>query len=153
MLHAIALAHRFGRPVFLDTAPAVSVPEDIWGQVHLVRANAREASVHTGEASSEAFFCMGCPRGAIQAGSEGNVLMWQGGEIFLPVLPVKVIDKTGAGDAFIAALAVAFLEGQPWTEAGWFANAASALTTTRLSAGPGLPRRQDVVSLLHKFRV
>lgn len=48
VLHAIALAHRFGRPVFLDTAPVVSVPEDIWGQVYLVRANAREASVHTG---------------------------------------------------------------------------------------------------------
>ena len=78
--------------------------------------------------------------------------MWHGGEVFLPVIPVKTIDKTEASDAFIGALAVAFLEGQSWIEAGWFANAAPALATTRFGAEPRLPRRQEVISLLRAFR-
>lgn len=98
------------------------------------------------------FFTRGVRVVAIQAGSEGNVLMWQNGEVFLPAIPVKTIDKTGSGDAFIAALAVALLEGQPWTDAGWFANAAAALTTTRLGASPGIPSRRDVISFMDALR-
>lgn len=161
VLHAITWAHRLGRRVLLDAAPAVSLPEEVWPQVYLVRANAKETSlltgieVHDADTAREAakhFFERGVQVVSIQAGAQGNILMWHGGEVFLPVIPVKTLDKTGAGDTFIAALAVALLEGQPWTEAGWFANAAAALTTTRLGAEPGLPKRQDVLSLLHELR-
>ena len=147
--------------MLVDAAPAVSLPEEVWRQVYLVRTNAREASLLTGvevhdagtaREAAKLFFERGVQVVSIQAAAQENILMWHGDEIFLSVIPIKTLDKTGAGDTFIAALAVALLEGQPWTEAGWFANAAAALTTTRLGAEPGLPRRQEVLSLLHELR-
>jgi hypothetical protein len=42
----------------------------------------------------------------VQAGDEGNLIVWDGGETLLPKIPVRSIDSTGAGDAFAAALAV-----------------------------------------------
>jgi sugar/nucleoside kinase (ribokinase family) len=84
VLPAISWAHRSGRRVLLDAAPAVSLPEEVWRQVYLVRTNAREASLLTG---------------------------------------VEVHDADTA-----------------------------ALTTTRLGAEPGLPRRKEVLSLLHELR-
>lgn len=50
-----------------------------------------------------------------------------------------VVVVGGASTDFIAALAVAMVEGQPWKQAGWFANAAAALTTTQLGAAPDSP--------------
>lgn len=70
--------------------------------------------------------------------------------LFLSRMPVKAIDATGAGDAFVAALAVSLAEGQPLPTAAPFANAAAALTTTKLGAQPALPRRSAVLSLLSR---
>lgn len=48
VLHAIASAHRLGRRVLLDAAPPTSLPEEVWEQIYLIRANAREASLLAG---------------------------------------------------------------------------------------------------------
>jgi len=60
------------------------------------------------------------------------------------------VDATGAGDALAGALAVAFVEGRSLDEAGPFASAAAALTTTKLGARPALPYRQQVEDLLSR---
>src|SRR5436190_12820 len=67
---------------------------------------------------------------------------------WLPRISVKAVDTTGAGDTLAAALAVAFVEGRSLDEAGPFASAAAALTTTKLGARPALPYRQQVEDLL-----
>ena len=131
MLSAIALAHRLGWRVVLDVGPVVSLPQAVWKQIHLLRADAQEAPALTGvevtdlrtaRGATRFFLERGVEAVAVQAGFEGNVLAWRhGGELVLPRIPVKTIDKTGAGDAFIAALAIALVERQPWPEAGWFA--------------------------------
>jgi ribokinase len=71
---------------------------------------------------------------AVQAGSEGNLLVWRGRERWLPKVPVASIDTTGAGDAFGAALAVSLAKGRTLEEAGPFESAAAALATTGLGA-------------------
>jgi ribokinase len=159
VLAAIGSAHGHGTRVFLDAGPPVSFPEEVWKQIDVVRMNAREAATvscievrdaKTARQAARYVLERGVQAAAIEAGSEGNLLMWQDGEVLLPIIPVKTRDRTGAGDAFIAGLAVAKLDGRPWAEAGRFANAASAHTTTRLGAEPGLPRREDVLSLLRE---
>jgi ribokinase len=92
---------------------------------------------------------------AIIAAGRGNLLVWRGGhdrsdELWLRKLPVKSIDATGAGDAFVGAVAVALAEGHPFSEAAIFANGAAALTTTKLGAQPALPKRSAVLSLLRR---
>jgi ribokinase len=89
------------------------------------------------------------PRAAIlQAGDAGDLLVWNGGEAFLPRLTVECIDATGAGDAFAGGLAVALAEGQPIPDAAAFANAVAALSTTALGAQGGMPTRAAVDAFL-----
>jgi ribokinase len=61
-------------------------------------------------------------------------------------LPPKVeaVDATGAGDAFVAALTLAFVEGLQPDTALAFACTAGALAATRAGAQPSLPTRAEV---------
>jgi ribokinase len=61
---------------------------------------------------------------------------------------VDVVDTTAAGDAFVAALAVALGENKPLEEAAAFATATGALTVTKPGAQPSLPFRDEVEQLL-----
>ena len=63
---------------------------------------------------------------AIQAGIEGNLLMWKDGEHFLPRVSVESVDVTGAGDAFAGTLAACLAREKPLVEAATWANAAAA---------------------------
>ena len=56
--------------------------------------------------------------------------------------------RTAAGDVHCGALAVALVEGQALLEAVAFANAAAALSVTRLGAQPSAPARADIDALL-----
>ena len=62
----------------------------------------------------------------------------------VPAPRVRVVDTTGAGDAFNAALAVAISEGEPLRHAVAFANYAGALTVTRREVIPALPTRAEL---------
>jgi len=62
---------------------------------------------------------------------------------------VEAVDATGAGDAFVGAITVAFLEGQPVDAALRFACAAGALAATVAGAQPSLPTREQVEALLN----
>jgi ribokinase len=61
---------------------------------------------------------------------------------------VKPIDTTGAGDVFNGALAVALAEEKALKDAVRFANAAAAISVTRLGAQPSAPVRRAIEKLL-----
>jgi ribokinase len=154
---AMELARSAGARTVLDAGPAVPLPEDMLRLVDVVRANAGEAEALTGLAvrdrdgarrAARSLLKTGVAAAAIQAGDEGNLLVWDEGERFLPRVVVKSVDATGAGDAFAAALAVTLGEGWGFAEAGRFANAAAALATTVVGAQSGLPTRAEVERLL-----
>jgi ribokinase len=149
-----------GVRVVLDPAPP---PEDarlldaLLKQTYAVKPNAHEAEALTGIAvkdrgtarqAAERLRERGAEAVAVQVGSEGNLFVASEGERFVPNLPVKRVDATGAGDAFAATLAVQTALGKPFLEAGPFASAAAALTTTALGAQPPLPRKEDILALL-----
>lgn len=154
---AIRQAHAAGVCVILDPAPPQELPADWLPMLDLVKPNAREAESLTGvqvqgrdSARDAAYYLLerGVKAVAIQGGDRGNLLVWQEDEQWLPQIEVERVDATGAGDALAAALAVALAEGRPMTEAGPFANAAAALTTTKLGAQAALPRREAVLALV-----
>jgi ribokinase len=81
----------------------------------------------------------------ITQGSQGATLVDSSGAISrFPAIPVEVVDSTGAGDAFNAALAVALAEGRPLQEAVRFALHGGALACTRLGVIPALPYRHQL---------
>jgi ribokinase len=157
LLAAARLAHAAGVPIIFDPAPPLDTPEELLPLVTIIKPDAKEAekltsqAVHDRETARKAAKMLlqrGVQVVAIQAGDEGDLLVWQEQEVWLPRLPVNSIDATGAGDAFAGALAVALVEQRSLEDAGHFANAAAAITTTRLGARTALPRRKEVQDLL-----
>ena len=76
----------------------------------------------------------------------GIATLERDGEIIARATPpaVVVVDTTGAGDTFTAALVVAMVEGQDIDAALEFACAAGAMATTRMGAQRSLPLRDSL---------
>ena len=125
--------------------------------ISVIKPNAREAEALTGirvedrdsaRKAARKLLERGVKAVAVQAGNEGNLIVTSEDEYWFPIIQVESVDATGAGDAFAAALAVSLFEERPWPEAGAWASAAAALTTTKLGAQAGLPKREAVLELL-----
>jgi sugar/nucleoside kinase (ribokinase family) len=65
-----------------------------------------------------------------------------------PAFDVLAIDSTGAGDVFRGGFIYALLQGQPIDQALRIANAAAAISCTRLGALNGVPTREELDALL-----
>jgi ribokinase len=130
--------------VALNLAPAMATSAEVLNRADLLIVNETEAAFY-GEASLLA----SGGHVAVTLGAKGAVLYRDGQEIARAAPPpVDVVDATGAGDTFTAALTVALLEGREPEAALRFACAAGALATTKAGAQPSLPRRKDVDALI-----
>ena len=81
------------------------------------------------------------PRGAMAL--HGNDIVTAHG------FAVEAVDTTGAGDVFRAGFIAALLEDRALAEILRFANAAAAVSCTRMGAMRGVPMRRDVEELLN----
>ncbi|MFT5463714.1 MAG: ribokinase, partial [Planctomycetota bacterium] len=85
-------------------------------------------------------------------GEEGAV-HFDGTELIpLDAFKVESVDGTGAGDAFIAALAVHRADGERLRECLRAASAAGALAVRRKGAIPSLPTRAELEAFLKEHR-
>lgn len=159
LIEAVTFAHESGLKIVLDPAPPIEIPDQIIRRITTIKPNSSEAEYLTGikvtdrdsaRQAAQKLLKRGVQVVAVQAGDEGNLLVWNEGEAWLPNFPVKSVDATGAGDAFTAGFAVALCEGKSWEAAGRFASAAAALTTTQLGAQDPLPTHAAVDALLAK---
>jgi ribokinase len=129
--------------VCLNLAPALPVPDSLLARANLIVVNEGEAAVY-GDRIHQA-------RGlvAVTWGARGAGLYRQGVLVAEATPPViEVVDSTGAGDSFVAALALALIEDQALDVALKFACTTGALTTTKLGAQTSLPHRRDVEAAL-----
>ncbi|NUT50143.1 MAG: carbohydrate kinase, partial [Saccharothrix sp.] len=62
---------------------------------------------------------------ALEVPGEANVLVWGDDSAVIPLTDEDVVDTTGGGDAFVAALTVALVRGEDPEEAGRLATAAA----------------------------
>jgi ribokinase len=127
----------------VNLAPAARMPDDIIRRADLLIVNETEEAFY-GDAlhTSEALVCL-------TLGADGAKLFRKGRKIASAKPPkVTVVDTTGAGDCFVAAVTVALLEGRTESEALTFACAAGASATTKPGAQPALPWRTDVAALM-----
>ncbi len=78
-------------------------------------------------------------------GAEGSAFLDEVGEVrTVAGHVVSVVDTTGAGDCFNAALAIALVQGQSLKEAIQYASQASALAVTKFGAQAGMPTADEV---------
>jgi sugar/nucleoside kinase (ribokinase family) len=84
---------------------------------------------------------------AITMGSDGCLLATKNERVHEPAFRVKVVDTTGAGDAFMGGLSYALLQGWPLDRVGLFANACAALCCTKVGAR-AMAKRPEVEALM-----
>lgn len=129
--------------VSLNASPVMNVPPAIFTRADLIIVNEGEYTAYQNALEGFQGYL------AITLGAHGARLVKHGRIIAQAVPPsVNVIDTTGAGDSFAAALTLALLEKQSPQDAINFACAVGALTATRLGTQSAAPMRSDVTDLL-----
>ncbi|WP_350016298.1 ribokinase [Rhodanobacter sp. IGA1.0] len=145
----VRLGQRLGVPVILNPAPAQQLPVDWLKLVRYVTPNQHELAILLGADPGEDFKAMmqRAPGPVVLTrGGEGAWYREQGEPLHQAGFTVDVVDSTGAGDTFNAALAVFLHEGLP--TAVRKACAAAALSVTKLGAQGGMPRLRELETFL-----
>jgi ribokinase len=159
---AAELAARAGVRVILNPAPAQPLPASLLKRVYLLTPNESEAAMLTGvtvntEAgaakAADKLRARGAKNVIITLGARGAFLVGENIRGLIPAYTIKAVDTTAAGDVFNGALGVALAEGQSLPEAARFANAAAAISVTRLGAQRSAPRRGEIERMLATGRV
>ena len=159
VFYGIRSAHELGTMTFLDPAPAAKLPDDLYPCIDIIKPNETEASILTGigvkdvqsaESAGRWLLERGAGTAIITLGALGAVLVTGNTVKHFPAPRVEAIDSTGAGDIFSGSFMSALAEGIPVAEAIRFANAAAALSTTRLGVIESIPAREEVADMLKK---
>src|SRR5579863_6728227 len=138
--HAARVAHAYGKPFFLNPAPAVALPDELLELTTLLTPNEHElaAALQTHGAHWKAVLQRMPGRIAMTHGKDGAYYTTDDGDLqHQPGFSVEAVDTTGAGDTFNGALAAFWHMGV--AEAMRRANAAGALSVTRAGAQGGMP--------------
>jgi ribokinase len=154
---AAKIAHGNGVKVILNPAPAQALSEDILKTVSILTPNESETELLTGISiqteddarnATEVLLGRGVETVLVTLGANGVIVAT--GDQFdkIPAFKVNPVDTTAAGDVFNGALAVALAEGKELAGAVMFANAAAAISVTRLGAQPSAPTRREVDEFL-----
>jgi sugar/nucleoside kinase (ribokinase family) len=159
----VALA-RARRPVYLDGQGPLRLPE--LGPLHLagplrrsllrhvtvLKLAEEEARVALGGIDPAAARALGVPVVVVTLGVRGAVMLADGRATAVPVVPVPdLADTVGAGDAFLALMAAAGVDGATPLEAVRFAcDTTAAFLRTRLA---GLPSTEPSVARIVAARV
>lgn len=154
---AFTWARAIGAKTVLDPAPPGSLQSSLLSLVDVITPDSEDAKALTGLAvrdrgsarrAAQVLLERGVGAVAIQAGTEGHLIVWKDGEHFLPRIVVESVDVTGARDAFAGALAASLARDRSLVEAATFAHAASALSTKKFGAQAGFPRDPEVREFL-----
>ena len=158
--HVIAVGAQLGKRVMLNLAPARKIADASLARLAYLAVNETEAEFLTGlpvttdaqvETVAEALLAKGPKTVVLTLGARGAYVAGAGvSGSLVPGFAVDAVDTTAAGDVHCGALAVALVEGLPLLEAVRFANAAAALSVTKLGAQPSAPKREDIEALLSR---
>ncbi len=146
-------AREAGGRTMLNAAPARPLSTELWRLVDVLVVNESEAALLAGQpvhgvasalAAARILQGRGPETVAVTLGAEGGVLVDGAEAWYIPAVPVRAVDATAAGDAWVGALAAALARGEGFLQAAVFASAAGAITVTRRGALPALPSLAEV---------
>ena len=160
MKYGLAAAKAKGMYTILNPAPARHLDGDVLNHVDLIIPNETEAEHITGIPIGNPRFAKECITRLIGEGVR-EVIITLGPDgcaygnrtvvRFVPAYPVKVVDTTAAGDTFVGSIAVAIASGASVQDALPLANAAAALTISRLGAQCSIPDTPEIEAFLHRM--
>jgi ribokinase len=150
--YTVQFTRKHGIRCIVNPAPAQSVDLQKLGAADYFIPNETEAEVITGlpvhsiddaKACAAALLQQALPRVIITLGSRGSLLASPEGAKLIDPFPVKPVDTTGAGDAFIGSFAVFLGAGLPEREALTRASLYAALSTMRVGTQKSFPSRAE----------
>ena len=160
ILEAFEIARHAGGTTLLNPSPFRLPPVALLAATSVLVVNEREAAdlaaalgltegligPDLGSRLADAVHVRGPDMLVVTLGAAGAVA-WVRGEsepLRQPAFAVEAVDSLGAGDAFVAALAVGLGEGRPLAECLRRAAAAGAIVATRAGVHIGLPSRAEI---------
>jgi len=156
--HGLALAHELGVQTILNPAPAQPLTESLYRHIDFITPNEAETAALTGiavatvadaEKAADEFLARGVGNAVITLGAQGAYLKNARIEAHVPAVDAgKVVETTGAGDAFNGGFAVALSEGMDLVEAVRFGCATAGISITRPGTAPSMPSRAEIDALL-----
>ncbi|MDO8304106.1 MAG: ribokinase [Sedimentisphaerales bacterium] len=163
---AVRMANLHKVKVLLDPALGVNgnsrkqaeLPMEYFS-VNVLIVNAEEASeiaqeplsdIHKAKLVGSDLVARGAQNVVIKMGRKGCLIVNREGTEHIPPFEVDMVDKTCAGDAFAGALAASCAVGDSIKQAVRFAAAAGALAYAKFGSQESLPKKSDILELLHK---
>jgi ribokinase len=154
VVEALRLGRAHGTMTLLNPAPARALPDEAWPLIDVITPNQSEAPVLLGlpadhgrldaELAVELRERTG-GTAVLTRGGDGALVMTPDSAVVVPAVRVEhVVDTTGAGDAFTAALAVALGAGIPVVDAARYAGEAGARAVAVAGVIPSLATRADL---------
>ena len=161
MQHGLEVAKRNGVPTILNPAPAAILPDEVYGLSDYFTPNETEAAILAGipvvtiedaEEAAKIFLQRGIDTVVITLGEKGAYVRNSVINQHVPAFDMggKVLETTGAGDAFNGGFAYALAEGMSLIEAVRFGSATAAISVTRLGTAPAMPVNSEIQDLLSK---
>lgn len=160
----LKLGQKYGKPVVLNPAPALPIPEDWYPMIDTITPNETEACSYTGvtvgsessaKDAADAFAKKGVKHVIITCGSKGVFCADYSGEkpffCQVPTNRVKAVDTTGAGDAFNGAYCAAVGEGMTMLQACRFACCAATISVTRPGAADSMAKREEADAVYQSY--
>jgi sugar/nucleoside kinase (ribokinase family) len=155
-VHAAQLARHAGIPTMVDADRMVLGIERLLRLIDILIVPESLAQALTGHADSRAAIAQLASRFqpavvVVTRGERGSLARCEGQEIKTVPPPTPVRDTTGAGDAFRAGFAAAWLQGGADADLAQVlktANVVAALNCREIGAQTGLPAREDLAALL-----
>jgi ribokinase len=161
VLRLAEICREEGVPLMLDPAPAIALPDALYGLCDWLTPNETEAAFYAGTgaheepaAVAEALRKRGAINILLKLGERGAYIQKRGeaAQLVAPFL-VNAVDTTAAGDTFNGAFATALTAGEDLAASGRFACAAAAISVTRMGAQASMPSAADLQDFLAKSTV
>ncbi len=161
MQRGLEVAKRNRIPTILNPAPAAILPDEVYGLSDYFTPNETEASMLAGipvenvdqaESAAKIFLDRGVKTAVITLGELGVYVRNSEISQHVPAFDMgdKVLETTGAGDAFNGGFAHALAQGMSLIEAIRFGSATAAISVTRLGTAPAMPFNNEILDLLNK---
>jgi ribokinase len=158
--HALELARSAGCITVFNPAPAARFDDALYGLSDYVVPNETEAEALTGIAVSDfegarragdALLAKGAGTALITLGERGALFHARDRSVHVPPFAAgKVVETTGAGDAFVGGFAAALAGGADSLQAARFGSAGAGISVTRPGTAPAMPRRAEIEALLRE---
>jgi ribokinase len=156
VLRAVEVAAERGTRCLVNLAPTFEVPRELLEKLDPLVVNEHEAAFLLGSkvegvegalSAAPELLSLGPRSAVITVGEAGAVFAEDESVEHLPAPEVDVVDTTGAGDAFVGALATRLARGDSLEEAVAYAVRAGAAAVTKEGAQGALPTPEVVERL------